>query len=431
MSPFLHDLTLRTAPNSLADWALTLMRLSSLLTSASIALFAMTTSIDAQADSMDPALGRLVLDENCRTSNSGGGDFYNPASQFRRCRPNHAAFAKLIAQYGFALAPLAQHTARTTGFGGYRFGISGSYTSIDSDAPYWKQGTQGAADETTGRASIENISPDDILQVYSIHLAKGFPFGLELGAGFGYLVNTEIITGGGDVRISLFEGFRESVPGFIPDVGVGGGVRTITGTSEFKLTVAAFDATISKPIPIAGTVSIHPHIGYQLLWIFGDSGLIDLTPNTDPVTHCGYRGDDNPATSPGDGEPGFDGQPVCSGSSADFNNNVVFQKAHFINRHRMNVGAALRYQMIWFGLHFLFEPVSPLSANGSGDSIVQPEAIDPSESHRQLDIRAQQARRRPAQRRPRGRQPVDVRLGARCGFLNARSGLRSLRTSPW
>ena len=80
----------------------------------------------------------------------------------------------------------------------------------------------------------------------------------------------------GRALIKQFEGFREHVPGFIPDLGVGGGVRSITGTSELKLTVASFDTQLSKPIPIAGTVTLHPHIGYQILWIFGDSGLIDL-----------------------------------------------------------------------------------------------------------------------------------------------------------
>jgi hypothetical protein len=355
------------------------MRATGLATVAAVALTVLTTT-DAAADSMDPALGRLVLDPACRTgSASGGGDYYNPASQFRRCRPNNAAFAKLISQYGAAVAPLATHSARTTGFGGYRFGIQGAYTSIDSDARYWRYGTQGPADESSGLASVENLNPDSILQTYSINLAKGFPFGLELGAGFGYVVNTEMVAGGGDIRLAVFEGFRESVPGFIPDLGVGGGVRTVTGTSEFKLTVVSFDATISKPIPIAGTVSLLPHFGYQLLWIFGDSGLIDLTPNTDPVSHCGYQGDNNPAT-PDPGKAGFDGQPNCTGSSADFNNNVVFRKAHLIARHRLNFGLGLRYQMVFFGLSFLTDVVSPFKANDTtdpDDTLFDGAAVDP------------------------------------------------------
>lgn len=357
-------------------------RLLTLGCGAAIGLAAFAVSPEASADSMDPALGRLVLDERCRTGNAstGEGEFYNPASQFRRCRPNDASFAKMIAQLGFAMAPTATHTARTTGFGGYSFGIQAAYTTIDNEADYWIRGTQGPPDESRNRDSTENISPDGVLQMYTLRLAKGFPFGVELAAGFGFLANTEIVSGGGDVRIALFEGFRQHIPGYFPDVGVGGGVRTITGTSELKLTVASFDAQISKPIPISGTVTVHPHVGYQLLWIFGDSGLIDLTPNTDPVQHCGYQGENNPAT-PDPDKPSFDGQPNCQGSSADFNNNVVFDKIR-LNRHRINFGVKLRYQMVQFGVAALTDVVSPLDANTDGDTILEGGengAIDPAD----------------------------------------------------
>jgi hypothetical protein len=366
------------------------MRSITLLTGAAVALGAVFGTLEARADSMDPALGRLTLDENCRgpSGNAGGGQFYDPSSQFRRCRPHDAAFAKLIAQYGQAVAPVASYPARTTGFGGYRFGIQSAFTTIDDGAHYWQQGTEGPADPSQGLASIRNDSPDGVLQMYSLNLAKGFPFGIELGASFGYLVNTEIISGGGDVRMALFEGFRDSIPGYFPDLGVGGQVRTITGTSAFKLTVVSFDAGISKPIPVAGTITIQPHIGYQLLWIFGDSGLTDLTPNTDPLTHCGWTGENNPAT-PDTNKTGFDGQPVCrkgadndgdgvpdgQSSSADFNNNVVFDKIR-LSRHRLNWGIGLRYQMITFNTNVSTDLLDPVDANPEGNGALPGDTSD-------------------------------------------------------
>jgi hypothetical protein len=351
-----------------------------LLTGAALVVGALACTSEAAADNMDPALGRLVIDERCRTGRAsyGRGDFYNPASGFNRCLTNDAAFGKLIAQYGAALAPVSSHAARTTGFGGFRIGFQGAYTTIDSDAHYWKQGTQGAVDSASNLSSISNLNPDGVLQTYALRLAKGFPFGVELGAGFGYLANTNIVAGGGDVRLALLEGFRDNVPfpGFLPDVGVGGAVRTITGTSEFKLTVASFDAEISKPFPIAGTVVLQPRVGYQWLRIFGDSGQIDLTPNTDPVTACGYSGDNNPAT-PDPTKTGPDGQPVCSGSSADFNNNVVFDKVR-LTRHRINFGAQIRYQMVYLGVSAITDLISPLSANDSDEDLIK-RANDPND----------------------------------------------------
>ena len=174
--------------------------------------------------------------------------------------------------------------------------------------------------------------------------------------------------------MALFEGFRDGIPGYFPDIGVGGGVRTITGTSELKLTVASFDAQISKPIHIGGTVTVHPHVGYQWIHIFGDSGLIDLTPNTDPVDACGYQGDNTPIT-PDPNKTEFDGQPVCNNSSADFNNNVVFDRIR-LSRHRITFGSQLRYQMMQFGFSVLTDLAKPHEINTDGETVTE-DAVDP------------------------------------------------------
>jgi hypothetical protein len=342
---------------------------------AASALVVLALPSGAHADSMDPALGRLVLDESCRTAAaSGSGDVYDPTSQFRRCQTNDAAFAKLVAQLGTAVAPIPTHPARTAGFGGFRFGVQGAYTTIDNEAHYWKEGTQGPADESTGQSSDRNRNPDSVLQLYSLYLAKGFPFGVELGAGFGYLANTNIVNVGGDVRVALFEGFREHIPGYFPDLGIGSQVRTITGSSEMKITVVSFDAEISKPFHIAGTVTLTPKFGYQFLRIFGDAGQVDVTPNTDALGLCDYEGDNNPAT-PDRGKPGFDGQPVCSGSSADFNNNVVFERVR-LWRHRLHFGAQLRFQMLTFGIHIATDVVDPVDANPEDSETISEQAVD-------------------------------------------------------
>lgn len=323
-----------------------------------IALAGVALSSQAAADTMDPALARLVTDESCRVSGPNGGLYYNPASGFGPCQTDDAAFAKLIAQYGFAVAPSAMHSARTTGYGGFELAIEADYTKIDSDADYWERGTQRAQDPST--------SPDDLLQHYALKVRKGFPFGLELTSTVGFLANTNIVTAGADIRMALFEGFRTGIPAIFPELAVGGSVRTITGTEEFQLTIAGFDAQLSKPLPIAGTVVLTPYIGYQWLRIFGDSGLIDLTPNTDAIDACNFGGTNTPAT-PAGGNTGFDGQPVCpGGSAADFNNTVVFDEVR-LTRHRLDFGAQLRFQMVKFGAHFVTDIVGVADANKGAD----------------------------------------------------------------
>jgi hypothetical protein len=323
------------------------------------------------ADTMDPALARLVTDQNCRSygRGNGGGIYYNPKSGFTPCGTDDAAFAKLIAQYGAAVAPTAMHNARTTGFGGFQLSIEGAFTSIDSAASYWIKGTQGEQDPTSKLFSQQNPSPSSFLQLYQLKFTKGFPFGFELSAAFGYLAQTSIYTIGADIRWSLFEGFRTGVPAFFPELAVGGAVRTITGTDQFQLTVASADGELSKPIPIAGTVILTPWVGYQYLRIFGDSNLIDLTPNTDATNYCGFQGTKTPFNTTNKSSPAYnqpnDGQPICAGgTSADFNNTVVFQAAR-LNRHRMFGGLQLRVQMFKISGQFMYDVVDPGVATSS------------------------------------------------------------------
>jgi hypothetical protein len=327
---------------------------------------------------MDPALARLVLDSSCQAVGPDGtGKYYNPQSSFTKCGTDDAAFAKLIAQYGFALAPTAMHSARTTGYGGFEVGIEGAFTKIDSEERYWQEGTQGPQDQVTKDFSIRNGSPDDVIQNYSLKIRKGFPWGFEITGVVGYVGNTNIVTAGADVRLSLLEGFRTGIPAIFPDLAVGGAVRTITGTEELQLTIVGVDGQLSKPIPVGGAVILTPYVGYQWIKIFGDSGLIDLTPNTDSVNYCNYRGPNSPAyhdtnktidtnntpDNPDDDTPFYDGQPVCEGGvSADFNNTVVFDQVR-LDRHRLNFGLQLRFQMVKFGAHFLFDLASPADVN--------------------------------------------------------------------
>jgi hypothetical protein len=158
---------------------------------------------------------------------------------------------------------------------------------------------------------------------------------------------------------------------------VGGAVRTITGTDQFQLTVVSADGVISKPFAIAGSVVLTPWVGYQFLRIFGDSNLVDLTPNTDASNYCGLQGTKTPYnTSPKSaGGTGLaqgqlpDGQPICSGgTSADYNNTVTFQAAR-LNRHRIMAGINLRIQMVKLGGQFSYDVVDPGKATSDSTDV--------------------------------------------------------------
>lgn len=325
----------------------------------------------ASAETMDPAIERLVIDESCRTPEGAWTEGDDPTTTVTEgtCEPDHVAFKKLINQFGFAFAPTAMHSARTTGFGGFHLSLEADYTKIDSGASYWKKGTRGKIDPSSKKASIRNTAPADMLQLYSVKLRKSFGFGLELMGQVGFMPKTSIVSGGADVRLSLLEGFRSGLPGVLPDLAVGGGVRTITGTPQFQLSVAGLDVQISKPLPVADSSIVTPYVGYQYVWIWGDSGLVDLTPATDPVGYCNYAGANLPGnhdpTKTANGERIYDGQPRCPGGSpADFNNNTVFKKVR-LERQRLIFGLSYRYEMVMIGGQFITDIVDPADAQNS------------------------------------------------------------------
>jgi hypothetical protein len=330
----------------------------------------LSASLIARADPMDLALERLVENGSSCLSADGAGRFEPTSAQ--DCRPDNLAFKRLVNQLGFALAPPAMHSARTTGFGGFNLAIEASYTTLNNDADYWKRGTQGASDPTTQQAATSNQSPASLLQQYSLKLRKGFGYGLEISGVVGILPQTSLINGGADVRLALLEGFRTGVPGIFPDVAVGGAVRTITGTPSLQLTTVGLDVQISKPLVIADSSVLTPVLGYQYVWIFGDSGLIDLTPGTNAIGACNYAGQNVPGnpdptkthtSSDGKVSNVYDGQPICRGGSPrDFNNNAVFSAVR-LHRQRLLFGLNYRYEMLLAGVQVITDMLSPSDAN--------------------------------------------------------------------
>jgi hypothetical protein len=357
------------------------MRIHAALAPVAVASALVSFASTAQADSMDPAIERLtrpfevdnatgLTAADLPTGSScvapGGRAISltgaNGRTSVVQCRPDNLAFAKLINQYAAAIAPTAMHSARTTGFGSFHLSFEGAFTSIDNGASYWKDGTRGPQDASDKKFSIRNNDPASMLQVYSIKIRKGFPFGLEVGAQVGTMGQSNIVTGGADVRMSLLEGFRKGALGILPDLAAGGGVRTISGTPQFNLTVASFDLQISKNLPVGDSNILIPYVGFQQLWIFGDSGLVDTTPKTDPLGYCNYTG----ANIPGNSDPNkftdgndpkgtrfYDGQPNCQGGSPlDFNNTFVFEQVR-LQRRRLIAGLHFRHEYVYVGGQFM------------------------------------------------------------------------------
>src|SRR5687767_13984530 len=108
------------------------------LAAALAATLALGVTRPGLTEPMDPALERLVLDPACRdvigqfVDSDPAGLEAGPGKR-AWCAEDNAAFKKLVSQIGFALAPTAMHSARTTGFGGIDVTMEAAYTKISSD----------------------------------------------------------------------------------------------------------------------------------------------------------------------------------------------------------------------------------------------------------------------------------------------------------
>jgi hypothetical protein len=287
------------------------------------------------------------------------------------CRPNHIAWANLMSELGFAIAPSAFHPARTTGLAGFALSLEASFAHINANGvaagdpsrtQYWHLGTRGPVDPGKHQFSVVNNNPDSLLQIYSVKARKGLVYGLEIAGALGYVANTSLWLGGADVHWALLEGYRTGFLGYMPDVAIGGGVRTLGGSPKFFLTSIGMDAQISKPFTLADSAVLTPYLGGQRLIILADSTIVDLTPNVDPLQQCGYQGQ-----NPQDGTPMCGGQPLMTHpgqiqNNADFNNNVTFHKAR-IHRWRGIAGVTYRYEILYLAGQFAMDLEDPATEN--------------------------------------------------------------------
>jgi len=325
----------------------------------------------ARAAPMDPVPDRFYLnppgEANCQNVTG---------ASYQACMPNNVSWSNMMSELGFAIAPSAFHPARTTGLGGFALSLETSFAHINADATdsthtqYWHAGTQGDVNPTTNAFSGVNKYPDSILQIYMLKARKGLPFGLEIAGALGYIASTSLWVGGADLHWAVLEGFRTGILGYLPDIAVGGGVRTVGGSSTFFLTTVGIDGQVSKPIALADSAVITPYLGVQRLIIFADSTVVNLTPAVDPLQQCGYLGNNVPSNpnAPPNGVGGqYTGEPICKNGGASntaFNNLTTLEKDR-IHRWRGIAGLTYKYEILYVGGQFAMDLEDPSAENAN------------------------------------------------------------------
>jgi hypothetical protein len=222
------------------------MRAASMKTILSVvcAVTAMTFASPTSANRLDLTLANFI---ECPANGVG-------------CTADHADFETFLAEYLFGIAPKVLAPAETLGYSGFYMGVEGSMAirPLGNDAEdRWQRGTASNEVQT-------------VMWNPGVHIRKGFPhfFGqpwsIEMGSTVSYLALSELVTLGGEIKVSFFEGYHSGWRGALPDISARGSLVRVIGESDVDLTMVSVDGSLSYSFGLAGVVNLTPYGGYQL-----------------------------------------------------------------------------------------------------------------------------------------------------------------------
>jgi hypothetical protein len=177
--------------------------------------------------------------------------------------PNTDAWTNLIDELAYVFAPRMASPAETLGHAGFSVAALWSATFVSSGKDYWYV-TENAQN---------GGGPNSALQTLQLDVRKGLPFSFEVGANLVWLLGSELVAPGLEVRWALQEGYH-----FIPDFGVRGSVNHVVGNRDVNMTVIGVDGVISKGFGLFGMINLAPYLSWSVLMVAASSHVINPTP---------------------------------------------------------------------------------------------------------------------------------------------------------
>lgn len=152
-------------------------------------------------------------------------------------------FKLLSREAGSAIA--FRNIAPTTPLGvtGFDAGIEVTAIDIKKESSYWK--------------SAFNQDAPSYLTIPHLRLRKGLPFGIDVGAMYAYVPDSNIKIYGAELSKSIIDGGVAT-----PSLGVRATYSKLAGVSDLDLQTVGLDASVSK-----GFVILTPYVGAGMLWI--------------------------------------------------------------------------------------------------------------------------------------------------------------------
>ena len=179
---------------------------------------------------------------------------------------NEERWKALVTELGYVFSPRLASPAETLGHSGFHLGVMWSGSLVSADQEYWF---------ITQEAYIAG-KPNSLLQTLQLDVRKGLPLSFELGVNLMWLIASEMIAPGLEVRWTFHEGYH-----LAPDVALRGSVNHLVGNRDLSLTVIGLDAVISRSFGVGGIVNIAPYLSWSLLMFQSASRVVDPTPTID------------------------------------------------------------------------------------------------------------------------------------------------------
>jgi hypothetical protein len=161
--------------------------------------------------------------------------FFNPISQ--------GDFKSLSKEAGAAIGYRNMAPAEPLDITGFDIGIEVSAVSIAKNSNYWN-------------SAFNNDAPS-YLFIPKIRARKGLPFGIDVGAMYSYVPDTNIKLYGAELSKAILEGSIDT-----PAVGVRATYTRLAGVNDLDLQTYGIDATVSK-----GFIIVTPYAGAGVMMI--------------------------------------------------------------------------------------------------------------------------------------------------------------------
>ena len=133
--------------------------------------------------------------------------------------------------------------AEPQGLTGFDIGVEASFVDIDSSV--WNE------------VLTETTDPPTYLVVPRLHVRKGLPFNIDVGAMYAQVPDSNITLWGGELQVALLEGTTAT-----PALALRGSYSSLEGVDDLDLQTYAADAVLSK-----GFLMFTPYIGAGVVQI--------------------------------------------------------------------------------------------------------------------------------------------------------------------